>query len=80
SSSSKKPFSITKNHISTSYSSSVLMNATVHSSPTLSRNHRRYESNGNSTSSMATSLTTSSGINIAREKLTLTSSISTISI
>jgi hypothetical protein len=78
--SSKKPSSITKNHISTSHSSSALMNTTVHSPPTLFRNHRRYKSNGNSTSSMSTSLKTSSGGNIAREKLTLTSSISTISI
>ncbi|CAF3996340.1 unnamed protein product [Rotaria magnacalcarata] len=77
---SKKLSPITKNHISTSYSSSALMSATVHSPPTLSRNHRRYESNGSSASSMSTNLATSSGINIAHEKLTLTSSISTISI
>lgn len=75
----KKPRT-SKTNLAPSHSSSTLMNTSVHSPSTLFRNHRLYKSNGNSASSMSTSLTTTSGMNIVHERSTLSSSVSTISI
>jgi hypothetical protein len=76
---SKKTLITNINKIPTSRSSSGLMNVSVNPPPTSFRNYHQYKSSGNSSSSMSTSLTTASGMNIIHEKSTLSSSASTIS-
>ena len=70
----------TANSMTTSHSSSPLINVSVNPLPTSFRNNYQYKSSGNSSSSIPTSLTTTSGMNIIHEKPTITSSASTISI
>jgi hypothetical protein len=71
----------TKNDIAASHSSSALIHVSVNPSPTTSfRNHYQSESSGKSSSSIPTSLTTTSGMNIIHEKSTMSLSASTASI
>ncbi len=70
----------TTNNLTASRSSTALMNVSVNPLPTSVRNHQQYKSSGNSSSSMSTSLTSTSGMNIIHEKSPLSSSASAISI
>ena len=71
---------ISNKNMSTSQSSTALTNTSINPLPTSFRNHRQYKSSGNSSSSISTSLTTASGMNIIHEKSLLNSAASTTSI